>query len=285
MSIAASPSIDATSLAYIRKLVLDCSAIALEESKGYLIESRLTPLARKHGHTLLTDLITHLRRTPHGALHEQVVDAMTTNETSFFRDMHPFDALKGFLLPELIERRGKHRKLNIWSAACSSGQEPYTISILLRENFPELAAWDVTIHATDLSREMLDRAAAGSYNQAEVNRGLPAPLLVKHFDRQGLNWIIKPELRKPVRFQSLNLAAAWSALPTMDIVFMRNVLIYFTPDTKRAILDKVYRQLAPDGTLLLGGAETTLGLNDQFERVVLGKTTVYRRRGAGQPSK
>lgn len=277
MSTATAPTLDQAAFEYVRKLVLDHSAIALEASKWYLVESRLTPVARKHGLPSLRELVTQLRATPHGSLHEQVVDAMTTNETSFFRDLHPFEALRESILPELVQRRANRRTINIWSAACSSGQEPYSIAMVLRDGFPQLAAWNVKIYATDLSQEMLERAATGSYSQAEVNRGLPAPALVKHFQRQGLNWVVKPELRKCVQFQPLNLMASWSCLPTMDLVFMRNVLIYFTPDTKRQIIAKIHRQLAPDGALFLGGAETTLGLSDQFQRTVIGKATVYRR--------
>jgi chemotaxis protein methyltransferase CheR len=249
----------------------------LEPTKRYLVESRLTPLARKHGCEGLQDLVAVLRRTPFGSLHDQVVDAMTTNETSFFRDVHPFETLRTDIVPELIQRRADRQSLNIWSAACSSGQEPYTIGLIMREHFPQLARWNVKIYGTDISREMLARATKGCYSQAEVNRGLPATYLVKHFQREGLHWVIKPEIRALVAFLRLNLTENWAALPTMDVIFMRNVLIYFAPATKRLILDKVYRQLAPDGTLFLGGAETTLGLNDQFKRVNLGKTILYRR--------
>lgn len=277
MSIATAPStIDTASFEYVRKLVLDRSSIALESTKGYLVESRLTPLARKQGLANVGELVAVLRRTPYGQLHDQVVDAMTTNETSFFRDLAPFEVLKTSILPELIGRRSTRRALNIWSAACSSGQEMYTIAIVLREHFPQLATWKVRIFATDLCQEMLQRAAAGVYSQAEVNRGLPAPYLVKYFERNGLQWIAKPELRQMMTVQRLNLTESWAAVPTMDVVFMRNVLIYFVPETKKLILGKVHRQLASDGTLLLGGAETTLGLDDRFARVPSGKTTIYR---------
>lgn len=284
MSTATAVNIDGPSFDFVCKLVLDRSAIALEPTKGYLVESRLLPLARKHGLINVRDLVSQLRRTPYGALHDQVVDAMTTNETSFFRDLHPFESLRTTILPDLIELRSSRRTIQIWSAACSSGQEPYSLALLIREHFPQVASWTVKIHATDLSHEMLTRAAAGRFSQAEVNRGLPAPLLVKHFERDGLDWVVKPAIRQMISFQRLNLIENWATLPTMDIICMRNVLIYFTPDTKRQILKKVHRQLAKDGTLLLGGAETTLGLHDQFDRVSLGKSTVYRHSAAVAPT-
>jgi chemotaxis protein methyltransferase CheR len=280
MSTASTASLDARSFEFVRRLVLERCSIALEETKGYLVESRLAPLAKSHGMASVSDLVWRLQSTPHSPLHEQVVDAMTTNETSFFRDVHPFDTLKATILPELIERRASRRTLNIWSAACSSGQEPYTIAIIVRDHFPQLSDWNVKIFASDFSHKMLERAASGVYSQVEVNRGLPATALVKHFQREGLNWVVKAETRNLVKFLRLNLTESWSMLPTMDLVFMRNVLIYFTSQTKRLILEKVHRQLARDGTLLLGGAETTLGLCDHFERVSVGKTTLYRPLGA-----
>jgi len=269
-------TLDTPSFEYVRQLVLDKSSIALEATKGYLVESRLSPLARKAGLPDVNSLVTQLRRTPHGELHELVVDAMTTNETSFFRDIHPFETLRTSILPELIERRGTRRSLSIWSAACSSGQEPYTICMVLRDHFPQLATWNVKVYATDLSQEMVQRASSGTYSQAEVNRGMPAACLVKHFDRQGLNWVVKPDVRKMIDFSRLNLTESWSRLPPMDVIFMRNVLIYFTAETKKQILSSVHRKLTTDGSLFLGGAETTLGLHDQFNRVAVGKTTVYR---------
>lgn len=276
MNVATAATVDAKSFAYVRQLVFEKAAIALEATKDYLIESRLTPLARRFGLNSIDELVLHLRDAPFGALHDQVVEAMTTNETSFFRDEHPFDVLRTAILPELIERRKTSRSLQIWSAACSSGQEAYSIALVLREHFPELAGWNVKIHATDLSQEMLRRAVAGSFSQHEVNRGLPLALLAKHFQRNGTNWVIGSELRKMISFRQLNLLEPWHTLPKFDVVFMRNVLIYFNVDTKRLILDKVFRQLAEDGTLFLGGAETTLGIYDQFERVPIGKTTTYR---------
>lgn len=264
---------------YVRDLVREHSAIALESHKGYLVESRLVPVARQHGMDSLDVFIDSLRGKPFGRLHAQLVEAMTTNETSFFRDFHPFDALKDEILPRLMQARSSTRTLHIWSAACSTGQEPYTIVMLLREHFPQLAGWKVRLLATDLSSQVLEKAKEGVYTQAEINRGLPAPLLIKYFDRVGLQWQLKPEIRRCVEFQRLNLIESWPHFPAMDLVFLRNVLIYFTPDTKRQILGNVRKRMAADGTLFLGAAETTLGLDEGYVRVSHGKSSMYRLKG------
>lgn len=270
-------TLDQPTFEYVRKLVLDHSAIALEPNKDYLVESRLLPLAKQKGLVAVRDLVDEMKGKPFGSLHYAVVEAMTTNETSFFRDIHPFDALKNNILPPLIEARKTRKALSIWSAASSTGQEAYTIAMLLAENFPQLADWNIQIIGSDLSQQVLDKAQAGEYTQLEVNRGLPAALLVKYFQKSGLHWRVKPELKRRVRFQRVNLIETWPPMPTFDVIFLRNVLIYFTTDTKRQILSKVKQRLAPDGTLFLGGAETTLGVDDSWQRVSHGKTSSYRR--------
>jgi chemotaxis protein methyltransferase CheR len=264
--------------AYIAKLIHDRSAIVLETGKEYLVESRLLPIARNEGCASVADLVARLRSLSINGLQQKVVEAMTTNETSFFRDLHPFETLKKTVLPELIAKRGDERKLNLWCAASSSGQEPYTIALILCEHFPALAHWTVRFLATDLSQEMVERARVGRYSQLEVNRGLPAPLLVKYFHRQGAEWRVKEELRRMVEFRQMNLVEAWPALPEMDVIFMRNVLIYFDVSTKKHILAKVRRLLRPDGYLFLGAAETTLNLDDGFERMQFEKAGCYRLR-------
>jgi chemotaxis protein methyltransferase CheR len=206
---------------------------------------------------------------------DAVVDAMTTNETSWFRDAHPFNALRDELLPDLIERRRVARTISIWCAASSSGQEPYSIAMLIR-HFPELESWNVRILATDISPSMLKRTQEGLYSQLEVNRGLPAPLLVQHFNRVGMHWEVSDDLRRMVQTEFVNLAAPWPVLPPFDLIFMRNVLIYFDVPTKQTILGRVRRQLRPDGLLLLGGAETTMNLDANFERVQIGRSNWYR---------
>jgi chemotaxis protein methyltransferase CheR len=263
---------------YICKLVHTRSAIVLEAGKEYLVESRLLPVARSEGCASLQDLVTRLRTQSGNGLQQKVIEAMTTNETSFFRDLHPFEVLKKALLPELMAKREKERELTFWCGASSSGQEPYTIAILLREHFHTLANWSFRILATDLSTEMVERARRGRYSQLEINRGMPAPLLVKYFQRHGVEWQLKDEVRKMVEFRPMNLVDAWTSMPEMDVIFMRNVLIYFDVPTKKAILGKIRRILRPDGYLFLGAAETTLNLDEGFERVQFDKAGCYRLR-------
>lgn len=273
----ATSTLDANTFNYVSTFIREKSAIVLEPSKAYLVESRLNPIARENGMSSVAELVVALRRPGNRELSQQVVDAMTTNETSFFRDLHPFEALKSHVLPELIEKRSRERTLNIWSNACSSGQEVYTIAMILRENFSNLAGWRVRLIATDLSSVILKKAQEGMFNQTEVNRGLPMPLLLKYFTKVGLQWQIKDDIRKMVEFREVNLVEPWPAtLPTMDIVFLRNVLIYFSPETKSAILNKVHRIMRPDGSLFLGGAETTMNLDTKFERIAVGKAVCYR---------
>jgi chemotaxis protein methyltransferase CheR len=264
---------------YLRQLVLDRSAIALDESKEYLLEMRLSGLVRLHNFESVGALAQHLKKTGTGSLHAEVVDAMTTNETSFFRDLHPFETLKRSIFPEFLAKRASSKALNLWCAACSSGQEPYTIAMLLKANFPQLqAGWNLQIRAGDLSPTILNRAREGLYTQLEINRGLPAPLLIKYFSKDGSAWRLNQEIRDMVKFHELNLAKAFPPLPQMDIIFLRNVLIYFDLETKRQILAKVRRLIRPDGILFLGGAETTINVDDQWERVQDGKTVYYRLR-------
>lgn len=269
---------------YISKLVRDHSAIVLEPGKEYLIESRLLPIVRERGHASIGDLVADLRRAPHAPLRDEVVEAMTTNETSFFRDSHPFHALSEHVLPDLVGRRRTERSLNVWSAACSSGQEPYSLAMTLTDALANEPGWRVRLLATDLSQQMLARTREGSYSQLEVNRGLPAPMLVRHFRREGLTWRVNDALRQMIDTRVLNLAEDWPAMPAMDVVFLRNVLIYFDVAVKRQILARVRRVLRPDGYLFLGGAETTLNLDDSFERLQFGRATAYRlRNGKGTP--
>jgi chemotaxis protein methyltransferase CheR len=265
---------------YIRRLVLEQSAIVLEDDKQYLAESRLLPLARREGFDSIGSLVVRLLTNKFDGLHRKVVEAMTTNETSFFRDFHPFEALRKMILPELILKRTASKELNIWSAACSSGQEPYSLVMLLQEDFPSLADWSIRLIASELSADMLARSREGRYTQLEVNRGLPARLLVKYFRQYGTDWEINETLRSKVEFQIMNLADYWPPLPPMDIILMRNVLIYFGVETKKKILGKVRQALKPDGFLFLGGAETTFNLDDAFERVQFDRTIFYRVRKA-----
>lgn len=266
---------------YVSQLVRQRSAIVLEPEKAYLLEARLAPLARAEGYPSIDALIAQLRTQSNNGLHRRVVEAMTTNETSFYRDQHPFEALRTHVIPEVLKRRAAQRELTIWCAASSSGQEPYTIAMTLREHFPELAGWTVRILGTDISTRMVQRSREGKYGQIEINRGLPAPLLLKYFEKRGIEWQVKPELQRWCEFRELNLIEPWGPLPPMDIVFLRNVLIYFDIATKRAILDNVRRVLQPWGYLFLGGAETVINLGDSFERLPVDRSGCYRLRSAG----
>lgn len=269
-------SVNSADFDYLCKLVRDRSAIVIEPGKEYLIESRLIPVARREGFDTLDALVTNLRATSANGIHGKVVEAMTTNETTFFRDLHPFEALKKKILPELVGKVGATRKLSIWSAASSSGQEAYSIAMLLREHFPNLASGDVRILATDLSQEMVRRTREGNYSQIEVNRGLPAPLLMKYFDKHGLEWRIKEDLRRMIEVREMNLAKEWGFIAPMDIIFIRNVLIYFDVEMKKVILGKLRQLLKPGGYLFMGGAETTLNLDDSFTRVQFDKASCYQ---------
>jgi chemotaxis protein methyltransferase CheR len=260
----------------VRRLLLERSAIVLEAGKEYLVESRLAPLVRQLHLNSLEELIAQLRTRTDNGLARQIVEAMVTTESLFFRDHHPFEALRKTALPELIKRRQGERGLSIWCAASSIGQEPYSVGMLLREHFPELAGWRISLLASDISHAVLARAREGCYSQIEVNRGLPAALLVKYFDQHGTHWQLKPDIRNMVNFREINLAGPWPILPRMDLVLLRNVMIYFDVDTKRTILQKLASLLRPDGYLLLGGAETTLNLNDSFRRVEPLKAGLYQ---------
>jgi chemotaxis protein methyltransferase CheR len=250
---------------YIRNLVRERSALVLEPGKEYLVESRLHLLARREGVASIQELLVRLRADASGGLQRKVVEAMITAETTFFRDVRPFDSLRKMVLPDIIARRTSDRTLNLWCAATSAGQEPYSVAMMLREDFPHTAGWNVRFIASDLSRELLERAREGRYSQLEVNRGLPAALLVKYFRKCGSEWQIHPGIRGMVEVQELNLAKPWPALPPMDIILMRNVLIYFDVETKKVILSRARRLLKPGGSLFLGGSETTIGLDDGFE--------------------
>ena len=273
------PLIGSTDLEFLRDLVHRRAAIVLDPAKTSLIESRLAPVARAEGLSSVEELLQRLRRAPDTRLAGLVVDAMTTNETTFFRDVHPWSALEHHILPDLIERRASQRSLTVWSAACSTGQEPYSLAMLLASTFPSvLADWRVRIVGTDLSPRVLELARHGSYSQLEVNRGLPAAMLVRYFEREGAQWRIREDLRRLVEFRELNLCTAWAGLPTADLILMRNVLIYFDLTTKREVLGKVRRVLRDDGYLLLGTAETTVNVDDRFERLSLDRATAYRLR-------
>lgn len=257
----------ADDFAFVCRLVRDRSAIVLGAGKEYLVETRLGPVARRYRLASVGELIARLRAPAEDELRTRVVEAMLTTETSFFRDVATFEGLRKSLLPELIRARAGEKRLSVWSAACSTGQEAYSLVILLRDHFPELARWQVDVLATDISADVLAKARGGRYTQTEVNRGLPAAALVRHFSQHGADWQVSDDLRRAVAFRELNLIGRWPPLPKMDVVLLRNVLIYFDVETKKAILARVARLLNPDGCLVLGAAETTHNLDDSFRRV------------------
>ena len=267
-------SINRADFDYIRKLVHRHAAVVLEADKAYLAELRLAPLARREGVGSIRALVKRMRGQVFNRLHEQAVEALVTTETSFFRDHHPFEALRAFVLPELLKQRTQADPLTIWCAACARGQEPYSIAMLLREYFRESAA--VQLIASDLSEEMLAAARAGRYSQFEIDRGVSPVLRQSYFRKQGTMWQIDEAVQRMVAFRKINLAEAWPPLPAMDIIFLRNVLIYFDVETKKAVLGRVHRLLRPNGYLFLGGAETVINLDDRFERVDYGKASCYR---------
>lgn len=263
---------------YLRTFLAKHSAVVLDKDKDYLAESRLSPLAYREGMNSAQDLLAEMRRSSFGCLHRKVLDAMMNNETWFFRDLAPFQALRQVILPELIAARASTRRLTLWSAAASSGQEAYSIAMTIAEEFGGLPGWTVSILGTDLSSAILQRARAGRYSQLEINRGLPAKYLARYFTRQGGDWILSPEIRGMVEFRELNLTEPWGALPRFDAVFFRNVLIYFPVENKREIFRRLIAAMQPDGYLLLGAAETTYGLCDSFARTPWEKTAYYRLR-------
>lgn len=268
--------ISPTDFDFVRAMVRKDSAIALDLGKEYLVESRLTMLARQMGLVTAEQLIEEMRRKPDNGLRYKIVEAMTTNETSFFRDVVPFDAIREHILPDMIVRRAAQKSLRIWCAAASTGQEPYSLAMLIREHFPVLASWRVEIVATDISREVLDRARTGRYSQLEVNRGLPASMLVKYFEKEGIAWRVKASLRDMITFRELNLIGNWTGVDNADFVLMRNVLIYFDVAIKKQILASVRRILRADGYLMLGGAESTMNIDDRYQRVPVGRTSCYQ---------
>jgi chemotaxis protein methyltransferase CheR len=259
---------------FVTTMVRQRSSIDLQPGKEYLVESRLAPIARSVGEPDVGSLIARLRRGD-PRLGEEVVDALTTNETSWFRDTNPFEAFSGYLLPELARGRPAGT-LTIWSAACSSGQEAYSLAMLLLAWMPANPGWAPRIFGTDISARMVERARAGRYSQLEVNRGLKAPYLVRHFAQDGREWVLREHVRKLARFQQGNLALPPVGVPLCDIIFLRNVLIYFDLATKRTVLKHVRSVLRPGGFLVLGGAESALQLDTAFRRMDIGKSVIFR---------
>lgn len=269
-----------TDYAYLRQIVFSLSQNVLDPSRDYLFDARLARLLRVHGMTHLQQLVHHLRRSRDPLLERAIAEAMTINETSFFRDDRPFELLRTELLPRLIEQRCATRSLRFWSAACSTGQEAYSVAILIREHFPQLAGWNIRIEGTDIASEVVQRARQGRYYRIEMNRGLTARFIVRYFDHQGEDWIAKPELRRICHFRHANLCA--SPLPfheRFDVILLRNVMLYFAHETRRTLLAGIHSLLAPDGILLLGSAEQPADATC-WTPVLASGTCYYRPRNA-----
>ena len=249
---------------YLRSFLKQRSGLALTAEKRYLVESRLTPVCRRFGLATLGDLIGALKLGQDGATERAVVEAMTTNETFFFRDRIPFDLFRDTILPEALARNASRRRLRIWCAAASTGQEPYSLAMLLQEAAPRLAGWQVEIVATDLSTEVIEKAKLGLYSHFEVQRGLPVQWLIRYFTQIGEQWQIAQSLRSMVDYRQLNLLHSFASLGQFDVIYCRNVLIYFDAPTKSDVLARLAAQLAPGGALLLGAAETVIGLTDRL---------------------
>jgi len=247
------------------KLLEEQSGIIISTGKEYLLESRVLPIAKEHGFDDLDGLLKKLHPIPDQKVLLQVVEAMTTNETSFFRDSKPFDSFKDVLLPYFMKARATTRKLRIWSAACSSGQEPYSLAMLIKEQGAILDGWDIEIVATDLSNDILDKAKAAEYSQFEVQRGLPVQYLVKYFEQNEDKWCLKDDIKNMITFKQFNLLNSYAGMGPFDMIFCRNVLIYFDAEVKSEIMQKFSSVFADDGVLVLGGAETIIGISDHFK--------------------
>ncbi len=252
---------------FLRKMLKARSGLMLSADKHYLVESRLLPIARRQGLANLTGLVAKLKRADSEPLTVEVVEAMTTNESLFFRDKTPFDQFRDHIIPSLLEARAATQRIRIWCAAASTGQEPYTLAICLKEMGQLLKGWRIDIVATDINTEVLEKARSGIFSQFEVQRGLPVMMLIKYFSQVGEMWQIAPEMRAMVKFRPLNLLGDFSSLGRFDVVFCRNVLIYFDQETKIDVLNRIDKVTERDGFLALGGAETVVGLTSAFKPV------------------
>ncbi|HEU4634594.1 MAG TPA: protein-glutamate O-methyltransferase CheR [Edaphobacter sp.] len=267
--------------AYLRELVLKQSANLIDPSRNSLFDAKLTPVVRGAGLSNLHEFVKLLQSERLAHLHRAVAEAMTINETSFFRDVKTFNLLRETILPALVERRRGVRRLRIWSAASSTGQEAYSVAMLLAEHFPETAHWDVKILGTDISQRVIEYAQAGKYRRLEVNRGLPARMLLKYLVRNEEEWFVSSRLRALCSFQQLNLCAPLPPLPVCDLILLRNVLIYFPQQDRGQVFRNIHRQMAPDGYLLLGNAEQAEESTHLFHAEFSGETFFYRPAASG----
>jgi chemotaxis protein methyltransferase CheR len=265
----------------LQAFLLKSSGLSLDREKQYLVEARLTPVIEQAGLSGLAELVTMIE-TDKG-LAKQVMEAMTVNETFFFRDRQPFEGFRAAILPELLKLRAKQRRIRIWSAACSTGQEPYSLAMILDEEARALTGWTVDIVASDLAETVLKKAKDGVYTHFEVQRGMPAAHLVRYFSKRKDNWVINQHIRARVDFRQQNLMADFSQLGQFDVIFCRNVLIYFAPDQKRDVLNRMGQRLAPDGFLVLGAAESVIGYSSEFKPHSENRVILSRRPSTTQP--
>lgn len=262
-------------LEYLCDYVKQRSAIVLDAQKSYLLETRLLPLLRQYKFATLEDMVNALRANRTHGLEKDVLEAMTTNETFFFRDEVPFETLKTIVLPKLIEARQHVRHLRLWCAASSTGQEPYSVAMVLKEHFPELGSWRLDFVATDINETVLAQARSGRFKTHEVERGLDPVLRSRYFRKDGDHWQVDETLRTMVEFKQLNLIDPWHWDVPFDIVFIRNVMIYFDVPTKQRIFQRIRKYLRPDGFMFLGGAESTVNIDNNFECHRKGRSVYY----------
>jgi chemotaxis protein methyltransferase CheR len=273
-----------TEYGYLRQLVLGLSHNVLDSSRDYLFHARLTKILRNQGMTQIGELVRHLQTRSDPQLEREIAEAMTINETSFFRDSRPFDLLRNELLPPMINARRRTRSLRFWSAACSSGQEAYSIAMLMRECFPLLVGWDIRIEGTDISAPVVARAKAGRYHRIEMNRGLPARFVIKYFNRIGEDWEIDPEISRMCNFRQANLCGPQFPFSRVtdrfDVVFLRNVMLYFSAETRKTLLTRIHRVLEHDGILFLGASEQPAD-SSLWTAVLSGGTCYFKKQGTG----
>ncbi len=271
-----SPGVTPVDFELVRRLVRERSGIVLEPRQDYLLTTRLRALATRRSLSPLAKLFDLLRLGSDARLSDEIVEALTTNETSFFRDAEPFEALKGHVLPQLLRARASRRALRVWSAASSSGQEAYSMLMLLRDSFPQLGAWRTEVLGTDLNATMIRRAREATYSGLEVQRGMTAATIARWLEPVGDEFRVKEELRKLAEFREMNLIGAWLPLATFDLVLLRNVLIYFDLETKQKVLQRLRAVLSPDGFLMIGASESLLGVDESWKTIRIGRMTVYQ---------
>jgi chemotaxis protein methyltransferase CheR len=276
----AAPELERQDFEYLRTFLLERSAMVLGEDKRYLVASRLGPVARRYGMESIAEMVHLIRQAQDSDVATSVMEALTINETLWFRDLKPFSALREDLIPEVIRRNQATRRLSVWSAAASTGQEIYSVAMLLRQDFPELDGWNCSLVGTDLSATVLEKARSGRFSTLEINRGLPVQMLTRFFTRDGAHYVIDESIRRMVSFSQLNLAGQWPVLlPKFDIIFLRNVLIYFDNNTKERIIALISKQLAPHGYLILGAAETVFTTSTELIAHSVAGTKVWQKGG------